>query len=113
LQYEYEKGFRQFFRSSYCFYSILLFLVAIKNPTVHINKAFEFIGDKLSLNVYIWHIIVARVISVFINHLGFAQNSIYLAIRPIFVVFFTLLLSLAIYRINNNIGSINNKNNKN
>ena len=51
------------------------------------------------MNVYIFHIIIAKVLKVFITHFDFAQNDIYLAIRPIFVVFFTLLLSLAIYRI--------------
>ena len=88
-------------------YSISLFLLAIKNPTVHISKIFEFIGDKLSLNVYIWHIIIARILNVFINHLGLAQNNIYLTVRPIVVVFFTLLISWLIYIINNWFSSAN------
>ena len=82
-------------------YSTSLFLLAIKNPTVHVNKAFEFIGDKLSLNVYIFHIIIAKVLKVFIIHFDFAQNDYYLAIRPIVVVFFTLLVSLIMYKIQN------------
>ena len=88
-------------------YSTSLFLLAMNNPTVHVNKAFEFIGDKLSLNVYIFHIIIAKVLKVFITHFNFAQNDYYLAIRPIVVVFFTLLISWLIYIINNRFSSEN------
>ena len=94
----FEPNFSEF---AIIIYSTSLFLLAIKNPTVHISKIFEFIGDKLSLNVYIWHIIIARILNVFINHLGFAQNSFYLEIRPIVVVISTLLISWLIYIINN------------
>lgn len=89
--------------------STSLFLLALNNPTVHVNKAFEFIVDKLSLNVYIWHIIIARILNVFINHLGFAQNSFYLEIRPIVVVISTLLISWRLYIIQTNSFYLANK----
>jgi hypothetical protein len=91
-------------------YSTLLFLLAIKNPTVHINKTLEFIGDKLSLNVYILHIIIAKILGVIILKLGFDQNNIYIFVRPIVVIFFTLLVSWILYKIQNYMFPFGNKN---
>jgi hypothetical protein len=91
-------------------YSTLLFLLAIKNPTVHINKTLEFIGDKLSLNIYILHIILAKVLGVIILKLGIDQNNIYILVRPIVVVFFTLIVSWILYKIQNYMFPFGNKN---
>ncbi len=80
-------------------YATFLFLLAIKNSTTNINKAVEFIGDKLSLNIYILHTIIAKVLSTLLNRLDFAQDNIYLVIKPLFVVLISLLISWMIYKI--------------
>lgn len=81
-------------------FSILLFMLAIKNPTFSIAKPLEFIGDKLSLNVYIFHPLFGGIIYKFINLFGFTQNNIWLTIRPIITAVVSLLVSWILYKIN-------------
>lgn len=45
-------------------YSISLFVMAIKHPKKTLFKPIEYIGDKLSLNIYIFYVFIADVISV-------------------------------------------------
>lgn len=46
-------------------YATALFMIAIKHPDVSISKSVEYMGDKLSLNIYIFHVLLAGVISLF------------------------------------------------
>ena len=80
-------------------YSTSLFLLAIKNPTVHINKTFEFIGEKLSMNIYVLHIMVNIVIGKIIGKFGFEENLAYLWAKPVIVALIVLVISYLLSRL--------------
>ena len=82
-------------------YAFGLFSLALKNPSQSVCKPVEFIGDKLSLNIYIFHVLIAGII-------GFAFHRIlnvnteadpYLWIRPIIVLVTTIFASWVVYKI--------------
>ncbi len=80
-------------------YSFGLFALALKNPTQKTSKSLEFIGNKLSLNIYIFHAPVGGAIGVFAEHLGqgITSHVLWTWCRPIVVLFSTILLSWIIY----------------
>lgn len=45
------------------------FLLGVNNPSVSLNKHIEYIGDKLSLNVYIFHVLIGGAIGIVWNHI--------------------------------------------
>jgi peptidoglycan/LPS O-acetylase OafA/YrhL len=50
-------------------YSVSLFALALKNYDKSICGLIDFIGDKLSLNVYIFHVIISGVITLVFKHI--------------------------------------------
>ncbi len=81
-------------------YSISIFLIAIKYSDKSFNKIIEYIGDKLSLNIYIFHIIIANILSYLVKAIfNFAiENTYYF---PIIVLASSLLFSFTIDCIKN------------
>lgn len=52
-----------------------LFALTLKNPSQHICKPIEYIGEKLSLNIYIFHVPLSSVIGVFAKAFGIDVTS--------------------------------------
>ena len=81
-------------------YAFGLFCLALKNPSKSICHPIEFIGDKLSLNIYIFHVLMDGVISfVFstILHVN-TDSDLFLWSRPIIVLTATILASYVVYK---------------
>ena len=77
--------------------SIGIFMLAMKNGTASISRDVEFIGDKLSQNIYILHVLIAYLLGAFINKLGvlnFLQNG---WIYPILVCVVSIAISYVVY----------------
>lgn len=65
-------------------YSLSLFLLAVRHPACSPFGIMEYIGEKLSLNIYILHVLISNVISVGL-HMVFHVNTnsgAFLWIRP-------------------------------
>jgi surface polysaccharide O-acyltransferase-like enzyme len=77
------------------FYSTSLFVIAIKNSNVNIYQPIAYLGDKLSLNVYIFHVLIGGVISVIFKHILKIniESALYLWTRPIITVILTIMFS--------------------
>ncbi|MBR5416766.1 MAG: acyltransferase [Clostridiales bacterium] len=78
-----------------------LFCLALKNPEKSICKPLEFLGDKLSLNVYILHVPISGIIGLVASDV-FSVNiksKSFLWVRPSIVLLVTILVSWVIYEI--------------
>lgn len=82
-------------------YALGLFALALRNPSKSICKPIEFIGDKLSLNIYILHVPMARAVgSVFHSILNVNTEAYpYLWVHPLIVLAAAIVASWVIYRI--------------
>lgn len=80
-------------------YSVGLFLLAIKYPNYFQRKAMIYIGKKLSLDVYIFHTLIAGVISVILKQFMNTEGVIYPWFRPILVVCITLVFAFVINKL--------------
>jgi len=76
------------------FYSLAIFTLAIKIPKKSYCRPLEYIGDKLSLNVYIFHMLIASVLSTvcskYLLNIDLSAGLLNW-IRPILVVILTLV----------------------
>lgn len=75
-----------------------IFLLAIKNPSVETGKFVQYLGDKLSLYVYISHYIIRGILFVLVEKFGLfsTDNVIYTWIQPLLVVAISILVALVI-----------------
>jgi hypothetical protein len=83
------------------FYATALFAIALKYPDNSICRPIAFIGDRLSLNVYVFHVIISRVITYgarLILKVNVSSNW-YLWTIPLLTVTMSVLFSFALYRI--------------
>jgi hypothetical protein len=78
-----------------------LFLLAVNNPSISINKKVEILGEKYSLYVYLIHILVAGVISKFIKLIGKEEALWYQWTNPIAVALVSIIGSIIIYHMIN------------
>ena len=78
-------------------YSIAIFLIALQNSNKHVCNMLEYVGDKLSLNVYILHVPIGGIIMAIARQLNLSSN-IYLWIHPVLSIALTLLISYLINR---------------
>ncbi len=76
--------------------TFFVFLFAIKNPKLYINKTVEFIGEKLSLYVYIFHMLGLYIINLIANFINVSDNLAFRWSRPILVIIFTIGISYLI-----------------
>lgn len=68
-------------------YSLSLFIMTLKSPTNSICKPIEFIGESLSLYIYVLHVVIAEAMEAILVRTGFdISNVIYLWIRPVIVL---------------------------
>lgn len=79
------------------FYSIALFVLAINNPSKSINHMIEFVGDKLSLYIYVLHIAIGGIVGIIVATLGYLESKYYLWLRPIIVVITSILVAATFY----------------
>ena len=82
-------------------YAFGLFCLALKNPSKSICQPVEFIGDKLSLNIYIFHVPMSGVINyAFSKILNMnTESDLLLWFRPIVVLVATILASWSVYKL--------------
>ena len=71
-----------------------LFLIGVKNPHIKISKPVEYIAEKLSLFIYIFHPLVACVISFAAKYMSMDKNNIYPYFRPIFTLIVTIVVAI-------------------
>ena len=81
--------------------TFFVFLFTIKNPKLYVSKILEFIGDKLSMYVYIFHMLGLYIINLIANLMNISNNIIFRWSRPILVIIFTLGISYLIYLVMN------------
>lgn len=74
--------------------SISLFLLAVKNPDVTIIKAVRKIGIDYSLYVYVFHVIVYRVISNVFLIMGLSEYIIIQWMTPVIVVISSIIWAM-------------------
>ena len=76
-----------------------LFNLCLKNPGHSVCKPIEYIGEKLSLNIYIFHILIAGVIDVISSRiLGIpTKSNVWLWCRPVIVLDCTIFASWIVY----------------
>ena len=82
-------------------YSIAFFLLGVNNSEHFISQTMEYIGEKLSLNIYIFHILVASLWGLFITHILHigAESEFYQWTRPLIVVVCSIILAFAINKV--------------
>ena len=80
-------------------YAFGLFNIALKNPQKSANKLIEYIGEKLSLNIYILHTLLDDIIGLIIGNIFVYDISFFIFnwCRPIIVLIVSIAVSLIIY----------------
>ncbi len=79
-------------------YAFGLFVLTLKNPEKSICKPMEFIGEHLSLYIYILHVLVSGIVVRACGVFGVdTQCDFFLYCKPIIVVFSTIFVSWIIY----------------
>ncbi len=77
-----------------------IFAISLKFPEIHINSIIEFIGKKLSLYIYVFHVLIGTVILTFIQKLfGINEESIYMYFHPIITIMITITFSYIYFKI--------------
>ena len=71
-----------------------LFLIGVKNCSINISKPVEYIAEKLSLFIYIFHSLVSSVISYAARFIGIDKVGIYSYIHPIITLFATIMVAM-------------------
>ncbi len=81
-------------------YSLALFALTLKSSGNSICKPMEFIGEKLSLYLYILHLVIAYALEAILTAAGFdITNYVYAWMRPVIVLAIALTASYIIYRL--------------
>lgn len=81
--------------------TISLFLLAIKNKNIKINFIIEKIGQKYSVYIYIFHIIIIRIIVKILNNHGMNLTKSHIVIQwsfPILMIICSILFSVFLDR---------------
>lgn len=83
------------------FYPISIFLFGIINKEKYFIKPFEYIGEHLSLNIYIFHIFISEAIYGIFKYAvpSYTQSIIFQWTRPILVVLVCILFAYIIHTI--------------
>ncbi len=74
-----------------------LFMIGIKNADMKVNSIVEFIGDKLSLFIYILHPLVSTLVIYMIKFFGINGEGSYLYVHPIITLIVTIGVALLFY----------------
>ncbi len=76
-----------------------LFLIGVKNRSIRIGKPIEFIAEKLSLFIYIFHPLVSNVIRFAADAAGVAQKGVFLYLHPVITLAVTMVVAMALERV--------------
>lgn len=88
----------QFSVLGYIPYATGMFMLTLKNSSHHICKVIEFIGEKLSFNIYIFHVLVASALEIFYRIISKNNGEdIWLWCKPISTLICTIFISWVIY----------------
>ena len=68
-----------------------IFLIGIKNSDISIPKAISYIGDKLSLFIYIIHLPVSLILIFVESHMGINDDPVILYIHPLLTLVVTII----------------------
>ena len=71
-----------------------LFMIGVKNHSIKISRPIEFIAEKLSLFIYIFHRPVSSIIAITAKYAGIDRNSVYLYLHPILTLIATVLVAM-------------------
>lgn len=80
-------------------FALSLFLLALKNENIGKNSLWDKFGKKYSLWIYIYHVIVMGILTLYEGNIGLQSLPWYPWCKPIFVFFLTLGLGMIYYRI--------------
>lgn len=80
-------------------YSIGFFQLAIAYPQKTFGHKIEYIGNKLSLDVYIFHTLVAGVIGILLGFFINTDDIVFLWVKPILVAVLTISFAEILYRL--------------
>lgn len=80
-------------------YVLGLFTICLKNPSNSVCKTIEYIGEKLSLNIYIFHMLIGSSLNFICSKIfGLDINgNLWLWCRPIVVLLCTIFASWLVY----------------
>lgn len=82
-------------------YSIAIFLLGVKNPDRSASKFLEYIGEKLSLFVYIFHILISSVYGLLARCLFHVdlESELYQWTKPLLVISFSIFTAFVVNKI--------------
>lgn len=85
------------FQLSTVFTAIGVFILAVRNQTVgSYLKPFVFIGEKLSLYVYLSHVAWRTIVDTSASLLNLSDNTVFCWVRPLLILVLTLAFSYAL-----------------
>ena len=87
---------------------VLLFWIVSINKICRVNESIAFIGNRLSTTVYIVHIAVMNTLDMVYLSFGIEKNPVVAWIRPVAVIFLSLILSFLLYVTKKNINRAKN-----
>lgn len=73
--------------------SFFVFIFSIKNPNKYFSKILEYIGEKLSMLMYILHILAINIVTDIAIWLNMSDSITFEWIKPIIVVCITIIMS--------------------
>ena len=82
-------------------YSIAIFLLGVKNPEKSVSIFLEYIGEKLSLFVYIFHILISNIYGLLAKcllHVNL-ESTFYQWTKPLLVISFSIFFAFVVNKI--------------
>jgi surface polysaccharide O-acyltransferase-like enzyme len=79
-------------------FSVSLFLLAVKYPDIRVNGVLEYIGSKLSLNIYIFHLLINKSMTQILRAAGisWADRAVFPWLRPFIVLLLSIIVAYLI-----------------
>ena len=82
-------------------YAFGLFSLALKNPSQSVCRPMEYLGEKLSLNIYLLHDPLARMLALLCTHTlgGMVNHSLWAWCWPMMILVFTIFIAWGLHLI--------------
>ena len=75
---------------------VALFILGMKHPEKYENNIVSRFGSRLSMLIYVLHIFVWRSLNIISRRLRISDNTFFLYLKPILVLFTTILISMVV-----------------
>lgn len=75
---------------------VALFILCMKHPEKYENNIVSRLGARLSMLIYVLHIFVWRSLNIISRRLQISDNTLFLYLKPILVLFATILISMVV-----------------